>query len=388
MNTGKFVFSQLTDFLPRRIFDRLVRQYRGNKKVRHFTCWNQMLCMMFGQLSSRESLSDLVLTINAHQSKIYHLGFGISVSKANLAKANERRDWRIFADFAYSLIGQARQCCTTDTDFQINLLGSVYAFDSTIIDLCLSVFWWAGFRKGKAAVKLNVLFDIKTSIPNFIHITDGLTHDVNSLDVLFYEAGSYYILDRGYVDFERLYHIHLQQAFFVIRAKTNLQFNRMYSHKCNKETGVKCDQIGKLKGYQVLKKYPEIIRRIKFYDAENDRTFIYLTNNFELSALQIALLYKYRWKVELFFKWIKQHLKIKSFWGTSFNAVKIQVYIAIITYTLVAMVKSRLKIEYSTYEILQILGLSLLDKTPINELLKNPKHQNVKEPLCNQLKIF
>lgn len=388
MNQGKFVFAQLAEFLPQRAFDRFVSRYNGNYKVRHFTCWNQMLCMMFGQLSGRESLSDLVLSINAHHNKIYHLGFGKSVSKANLAKANERRDWRIFADFAYYLIEQARGICINDSDFQIDLIGSVYAFDSTIIDLCLSVFWWAKFRKGKAAIKLHTLFDIKTSIPSFIHVTEGLIHDVHGLDVLFYEAGSFYILDRGYVDYERLFNIHSQKAFFVIRAKGNLRFNRMYSYKCNKQSGVKCDQIGKLQGFYVSKKYPEKLRRIKFYDEENDKALIFLSNNFELKAEQIALLYKYRWKVELFFKWIKQHLKIKSFWGTSSNAVKTQVYIAIITYTLVAIIKSRLKIEYSTYEILQILGLSLLDKTPINELLTIPKYQNVKELHCNQLKIF
>lgn len=388
MNQGKYVFTQLTSFLPCRVFDRFVAKYNGNFKKRHFTCWNQMLCMMFGQLSGRESLRDLVLSINAHQNKIYHLGFGKSVSKSNLAKANENRDWRIFAKFAYYLIAEARICCSTDNDFQIDIIGSVYAFDSTIIDLCLSVFWWAKFRKGKAAIKLNTLYDVKTSIPCFVHITDALTHDVHGLDVLFYEAGSFYILDRGYVDYERLYNIHNQQAFFVIRAKDNLCFNRMYSNKYNKESGVRCDQIGKLQGFYVIKKYPKKLRRIKFYDAENDRTLVFLTNNFELKAEEIALLYKYRWKVELFFKWIKQHLKIKSFWGISPNAVKTQVYIAIITYTLVAIVKSKLKIEYSTYEILQILSLSLFDKTPINELLTNPKYQDVKELYCNQLKLF
>ena len=388
MNQGKYIFTQLTSFLPCRVFDRIVSKYNGNKRVRHFTCWNQLLCMMFGQLSGRESLSDLVLGINAHKKKTYHLGFSKSVSKPNLAKANERRNWRIYADFAYHLIAEARECCVIENDFELDLIGSVYAFDSSIIDLCLSVFWWAKFRKGKAGIKLNTLYDVKTSIPCFVHISNALIHDVNALDELFFEAGSFYILDRGYVDYERLFNIHLQQAFFVVRAKSNLQFKRMYSNKCDKSTGVRCDQIGKLDGFYVSRKYPEKLRRVKFYDAENDRTFVFLTNNFELKAQEIALLYRYRWKVELFFKWIKQHLKIKSFWGTSQNAVRTQVYIAIITYTLVALVKSKLRIDYSTYEILQILSLSLFDKTPINELLTIKKYQDVKELYCNQLKIF
>lgn len=388
MNQGKYVFAQFASFLPQRIFDKCVEQYNGNYRVRSFSCWNQLLCMMFGQLSGRESLSDLVVSLNAHKSKSYHLGIGKSITKPNLAKVNQRRDWRIFSDFAYYLIAEARKCCIKDSDFELDIKGSVYAFDSSIIDLCLSVFWWATFRKGKGAIKLHTLFDIKTSIPSFVHITEGLTHDVNILDELDYEKGSFYIMDRGYIDYERLYMIHLSTAYFVIRAKDNLRFTRMYSSPCNKSTGICCDQIVKMLIYYSAKSYPEKLRRIKFYDAENRRYLVFLTNNLDLKAEEIALLYKYRWKIELFFKWIKQHLKIKSFWGTSENAVKTQVYIAIITYTLVAIIKSKLSIERSTYEILQILSVSLFDKTPINELLENQIYQDVKELNCNQLSLF
>ena len=388
MNQGKYVFAQFASFLPQRIFDKYVEQYKGNYRVRSFSCWNQLLCMIFGQLSGRESLSDLVVSLNAHKSKSYHLGIGRSITKPNLAKANQRRDWRIFSDFAYYLIAEARGCCIKDSDFELDIKGSVYAFDSSIIDLCLSVFWWATFRKGKGAIKLHALFDVKTSIPSFVHITEGLTHDVNILDVLYYEKGSFYIMDRGYIDYERLYTIHLSKAYFIIRAKDNLRFTRMYSSPCNKSAGICCDQIVKMLIYYSAKGYPEKLRRIKFYDAENRRYLVFLTNNLDLKAEEIAMLYKYRWKIELFFKWIKQHLKIKSFWGTSENAVKTQVYIAIITYTLVAIIKSKLSIERSTYEILQILSVSLFDKTPINELLENQIYQDVKELNCNQLSLF
>jgi hypothetical protein len=388
MNQGKYVFAQFASFLPQRIFDKCVEQYNGNYRIRSFSCWNQLLCMIFGQLSGRESLSDLVVSLHAHKSKSYHLGIGRSITKPNLAKANQRRDCRIFSDFAYYLIAEARQCCIRESDFEIDIKGSVYAFDSSIIDLCLNVFWWATFRKGKGAIKLHTLFDIKTCIPSFIYITEGLIHDVNILDELHYEKGSFYIMDRGYIDYERLYTIHLNKAYFVIRAKDNLRFTRMYSSPCNKSAGICCDQTVKMRICNSAKSYPEKLRRIKFYDAENRRYLVFLTNNLDLKAEEIALLYKYRWKIELFFKWIKQHLKVKSFWGTSENAVKTQVYIAIITYTLVAIIKSKLSIERSTYEILQILSVSLFDKTPINELLENQIYQDVKELNCNQLSLF
>lgn len=384
MNKGKYVFSQLTEFLPRRIFDRMVAKHNGNKYVRHFTCWNQLLCMVFGQLTTRDSLRDLITVIEAHNPKSYHLGFGKSVSRSNLAKANEKRNSKIFEEFAYCLIDIARRKRTND-DFVVK--GKVYAFDSSTIDLCLSVFWWAKFRKAKGGIKLHTLFDITTQIPAFIHITAATVNDINAMDVIPYEAGAHYVFDRGYVDYQRLYKIARLQAYFVVRAKSNLKFRRMYSNKTDRSTGVLCDQLGKLTGFYVSKDYPDKLRRVKFHDQETGRTFVFLTNNNELSALEIALLYKNRWQVELFFKWIKQHLKIKSFWGTSENAVRIQIYTAIITYCLVAIVGHDLKIERSTYEILQVLGISPLDKTPVNELFNYIDYNNIKELEYKQLKI-
>ena len=387
MFEGKYVFAQVVEFLPARVFDKHVENFHGNKWVKHFSCWNQLLCMIFGQLCNRDSLRDLITGIDAHPTKHYHLGFGRGVSRSNLANANEKRDYQIFEQFAYDLIAQARACCLTDSDFDLPIKGNVYAFDASVIDLCLNVFWWAKFRKNKGAVKLHTLYDVKTSIPSFIHVTTGNVHDVNGLDELVYEQGAYYILDRGYVDFKRLYSIHQQQAFFVTRAKDNTQSRRIYSSKADKTTGVLCDQKVKLTGNKTKHHYPEQLRKIKYFDKEQQRSFVFLTNNFLLQATDIAMLYKYRWKVELFFKWIKQHLKIKTFWGTSMNAVKIQIYIAIITYCLVAIIKSKLKIEKSTYEILQVLGISLFDKTPLNQLLTNNTNQDVKEQGYNQLKM-
>lgn len=384
MNNGKYVFSQLTEFLPRRIFDRLVAKHNGNKYVKHFTCWNQLLCMVFGQLTTRDSLRDLITVIEAHSPKSYHLGFGKSVTRSNLAKANEKRNSKIFEEFAYCLIDIARRKRSND-DFAVK--GKVYAFDSSTIDLCLSVFWWAKFRKAKGGIKLHTLFDMTTQIPAFIHITTATVNDMNAMDVIPYEAGAHYVFDRGYVDYQRLYKIARLQAYFVVRAKSNLKFRRMYSTKTDRSTGVLCDQLGKLTGFYVSKDYPDKLRRVKFHDQETGRTFVFLTNNNELTALEIALLYKNRWQVELFFKWIKQHLKIKTFWGTSENAVRIQIYTAIITYCLVAIVGHDLKIERSTYEILQVLGISLLDKTPVNELFNNADYNNIKELEYNQLKI-
>ena len=384
MNTGKYVFAQLTSFLPQRVFDRFVSKHDGDKYVKHFSCWNQLLCMVFGQLTNRNSLRDLTVIINAHSSKSYHLGFGKSVSKSNLSKANNRRNSKIFEEFAYYLIDIAQNKLRND-DFEIK--GEIYAFDSSTIDLCLSVFWWAKFRKTKGGIKLHTLYDITTKIPVFIHITEATIHDVNAMDVIPYEVGAYYIFDRGYVDFKRLFKITKLSSFFVIRGKSNLKFRRIYSNKVNKENNVRVDQIGKLTGFYISKDYPDKIRRIKYYDSESKRTFIYLTNNMDITAEQVALLYKNRWQVELFFKWIKQHLKVKSFWGTTENAVRIQIYSAIITYCLVAIVGNELKLERSTYEILQILGVSLLDKTPINELFTNLNCNNAKESDCNQLKL-
>lgn len=384
MNQGKYVFAQLLAFLPKRTFDGIVKKYDGNKYVRHFTCWNHLLCMIFGQLTHRDSLRDLVITLEAHDKKSYHLGIGKRVTRSNLAKANQKRDYRIFEDFAYHLIAIAN-AKLSDQNFDSEQ--KIYAFDSSTIDLCLNVFWWAKFRKTKGGIKLHTLFDIQTQIPSFVHVTTANTHDVKAMDQLIYEVGAYYVFDRGYLDFERLYKITNCGAYFVIRAKANMKFKRMYSAKVDKTKGVLCDQIGKLTGFYTSKNYPEKLRKIKYYDNENKRTFIFLTNNMETTAEEIALLYKKRWQIELFFKWIKQHLKIKSFWGTSENAVRIQIYTAITTYCLVAIVAQELKINRSTYEILQILGISLLDKTPVNELFKNIDYNSSNEIEHKQLYI-
>jgi hypothetical protein len=384
MNKGKYVFTQLTEFLPKRVFDCIVERHSGDKHVRHFSCWNQMLCMIFGQLTNRDSLRDLIVALDAHNQKAYHLGFGKSITRSNLAKANENRSSKIFEEFAYHLIELARKK-RANSNFEIK--GKVYAFDSSTIDLCLSVFWWAKFRKAKGGIKLHTLYDVTTQIPAFIHITAAKVNDMNAMDVISYESDAYYIFDRGYVDYTRLYKITNHSAYFIIRAKSNLKFERMYSNRVDKTTGVQCDQIGKLTGFYVSKQYPKKLRKIKFYDKENKRTFIFLCNNMKLTSEQIALLYKNRWQIELFFKWIKQHLKIKSFWGTSENAVRIQIYTAIIAYCLVAIVGQDLKIDRSTYEILQVLGISLLDKTPVKELFTNIDYKDVKELYYNQLSL-
>jgi hypothetical protein len=378
MNHGKYVFSQLVEFLPQRVFDRITDKYTGNKSIKHFTCWNQLLCMIFGQLSYRESLRDLIIVIEAHQSKVYHLGFGKNVSRSNLSKANENRNFKIFEEFASHLISLA-QSKNSNEKFEIK--GNIYAFDSSKIDLCLSVFCWAHFRKTKAGIKLHTLFDVNTQIPVFIHITEANIHDVNAMDVIDYEPLAYYIFDRAYVDYERLFRITTAKAFFVVRSKSNVKFKRMYSNKIDKSTGIKYDQIGKIEGFYSSKDYPEKIRKVKFFDVEKNKLLIFLTNNFELKAQDIALLYKQRWQVELFFKWIKQHLKVKTFWGTTENAVRLQINIAIITYCLVSLISKELKINRSIYEILQILSASLLDKTPVNELLN--KYNNTETELQN-----
>jgi len=309
-------------------------------------------------------------------------------SKANLAKSNVNRNCRIFQEFAYHIIAEARKICLEEDSTPFSFSNAVYTFDSTIIDLCLNVFCWATFRKAKGAVKVHTQYDVRTSIPVFVHITPGSVHDTQAMDGLTYEPGSFYIFDRGYMDFKRLNVIQESKSFFVIRAKNNLKFKRQYSAPANKSTGVRCDQTGELIGFYSSKGYPEKLRRIKFYDEEQNRTFVFLTNNLHLSPEEIASLYKHRWKIELFFKWIKQHLKIKSFWGTTENAVKTQVYIAVITYTLIAIIRQKLKTTYTNYEVLQILGSSLLDKTPLNQLLRKTSDQDVKELLCNQLKFF
>lgn len=386
MNQGKYIFAQLTDFLPQRVFDRVVEKYQGNKHVRSFTCWNQLLCMVFGQLTARDSMRDLMLSLEAHQPKYYHLGFSSSISRRNLGKANENRSYKIFEEFAYVLIDEARRSCYR-TEFEIRVDGNVYALDSTTIDLCLSVFWWAEFRKAKGGVKMHTLFDVKTAIPSFIHITKASLHDVNVLDIIRYEAGSFYIMDKAYVDFQRLFRLNSQGAYFVTRAKENMRFKRIYSSPVDQAAGVIYDQIGKLEAYNSKKSYPDKIRKIKYYDEESKRVLIFLTNNMDLPASEIAFLYKKRWEVELFFKWLKQHLRIKSFWGTSLNAVKIQIYCAIISYCLVAIVGYKLKVGRPIYEILQVLSISLLDKASVREILTKCDYKDVKEQNFKQLKI-
>lgn len=388
MNQGKYVFAQLISLINHKEFTNYVDKYRGNYRVRNFTCWHQFLCMSFGQLTNRESLRDTVLCLQAHGHKLYHLGITTGVRRSTLADANESRDWRIYAEFAQVLIKQARPLCQGDQELAIELDNVIYALDATTIELCLNVFWWAKFRKHKAAVKLHTLLDVRCEIPCFIHITDGTVHDVNVLDILDFEADAFYVMDRGYTDWSRLYKIHRAGAYFVIRAKNNLAFERMYSTKVDKSTGLKCDQKIRLKNHYAFKDYPEYLRRIKYYDKEHDKTYVYLTNHFEAEALTIAILYLNRWKVEIFFKWIKQHLRIKKFWGESPNAVKTQIWIAVCTFVLVAILKYRLQIKHSLNEILQILSVSALDKTSINQMFMNLESKNHEHPLSNQLKMF
>ncbi len=388
MNQGKYVFAQLIEFLSHNDFIRCVSRYQGNYKVKTFTCLHQLLYMTFGQLSNRDSLSDLIVCLQSQQNKSYHLGMGNGTSKANLAKANEKRDYRIYESFAATLVVQAQKLAIPNTAFDLPVDAPVYAIDATVIDLCLNVFWWGKFRKHKAAVKLHTMLDAKTNIPTFIYITSGAVHEINVLDLFPLEAGSYYVMDKGYIDFGRLYRIQKAGAFFVTRAKDNFKFVRISSRSVDKSTGVKCDQTVKLKNHKVSLAYPEIIRRVKYYDSEIEIEFVFITNNFEVSALDVARLYKYRWTIELFFKWIKQHLKVKTFWGYSFNAVKTQIYIAMITYLLVAIVKYQLKLKQTQYEILQILSIALLCKTPLLDLFSNTYPQYVKEQESNQLNLF
>ena len=387
MNSGKYVFSQITSFLSANDFIKIVNEHKGNYKVLHFTCWHQLMCMMFGQLSNCDSLTDLTVGLKAQRTKWYHLGMGTGLSKSNLAYANENRDWRIFASYANTLIAEAKILCRNNSDVLATIKGNVYAIDSSTVDLCLNIFWWAKFRKEKGAVKLHTQFDVKANIPTFIDITNGLSHDVHFLDKIIYEVGAFYIADKAYIDFERLYIIHEAGAFFVTRAKENMNYRRLYSAKVNKSKGIKCDQIIMLNNYCSEKNYSEKIRRIKYYDKETDNEFEFITNNFRLSALKIALLYKHRWSVELFFKWIKQHLRIKSFWGYSENAVRIQMYSALITYLTISIMKEKLKLKQTNYEILQILNFSLIDKIPLQQLFGDYYRQDFKEQDCNQLKF-
>nr|WP_176704634.1 IS4 family transposase [Candidatus Magnetococcus massalia]CRH04765.1 Transposase [Candidatus Magnetococcus massalia]CRH05290.1 Transposase [Candidatus Magnetococcus massalia]CRH05459.1 Transposase [Candidatus Magnetococcus massalia]CRH05976.1 Transposase [Candidatus Magnetococcus massalia]CRH06779.1 transposase [Candidatus Magnetococcus massalia] len=387
MNTGKTIFSQVTEFLPMHTFRQCVERYSGNRKVQTFSCLDQFLCMIFAQLTYRESLRDIEACLRAQQSKLYHMGIRGRVSRSTLADANENRDWRIYADFAQSLIHTARQLYQND-DFGIDLQQTVYALDSTTVDLCLSVFPWAKFRKTKSAVKLHTLLDLRGNIPTFIHISDGKLHDVNVLDEIIPEPGSFYVMDRGYLDFARLYLLDQCGAFFVTRAKSNLGFRRLYSRPVDKSSGLQCDQTIVLITPKSAKEYPAHLRRIKFFDSENNKVLVFLTNDFTLPALTIAQLYRSRWQVELFFKWIKQHLRIKSFFGTSENAVKTQIWIAISVYVLVAIIKKKLKLEASLYTILQILSVSIFEKTPFLQMVTNRDVVVSQYNQTNQLKLF
>ena len=388
MNTGKTVFSQIIAQVSHNEFEKLVSKYRGNYKVQTFSSWDQFLSMSFAQLSYRRSLRDIEACLNAQPRKLYHMGIRGNVARTNLARANENRDWRIYSDLAQKLIPKARKLYRDDSDFTLDLENTVYALDSSTIDLCLTLFPWAQFRKNKSAVKLHTLLDLRGSIPTFIDITSGAIHDVNVLDVLIPEAGSFYVMDKGYIDYERLFLLHKAQSFFVTRAKSNLSYRRLYSRSVDKQTGLRSDQIIRLTGKKSSLRYPDKLRRVRYYDRDFERYFVFLTNNMEISALTVAELYHERWKVELFFKWVKQHLRIKAFYGTSANAVKTQVWIAVCVYLLVAIIKKKIKTELSLYTILQILSVSLFEKVSINQLLTQTDSRYLEEQSRNQLNLW
>jgi hypothetical protein len=388
MNEGKYVFSQIMELISYKKFQTLVNRHSGEYKVKDFSCWKQFLCMAFGQLTHRESLSDTIMCLKANAGKMYHLGIGEVVAKSTLTKANENRSYLIYQELAMSLIKEAKQLYLGDDNLEISLKGNVFAIDATTIDLCLSTFYWAAFRSTKGGIKLHTQIDLKTSIPEFILFSNASVHDVNVLDAIPFEANSFYIMDRGYVDYKRLYRIHLCGAFFVTRAKDNMNYRRLYSRQKDREAGVIYDQTIMQNNFYASRDYPEKMRRIKFKDAETGKVLIFLTNNFNLTANEIAQLYKHRWKIELFFKWIKQHLKVKSFWGHSENAVKTQVWIAVSVYVLVAIAKKRFMLKQSLYEILQIISIPIFEKMPINQLFQETQLQYFKEQNHNQLKMF
>jgi len=388
MCTGRLVFSQLMDFLPMREFHKCVNRYQGNHYIKRFSCLDQFLCMSFAQLSYRESLRDIEACLRAMHNKLYHMGIRAKVSRTTLADANELRDWRIYADFAQVLIHIARDLYA-DEDFGVELDETVYALDASTIDLCLSLFPWARFRKTKDAVKLHTLLDLRGCIPTFISITDGKVHDVNILDQLIPEPGAFYVMDRGYLDFRRLYILNQCMAFFIIRSKINTTFRRLYSRTIDKDTGLRCDQTILLNGIKTSKDYPDKLLRVGFFDSKSERRFSFLTNNFLVPARVVAELYRCRWQVELFFKWIKQHLRIKSFYGTSENAVKTQIRIAVSVYVLVAIVKKKMKLDdLSLYKILQILSLTLFEKAPLLEIVTASQYNTNSACSNNQLKLF
>jgi hypothetical protein len=387
MNAGQSIFSQLMDFLPAHEFRQCVVRYKGDYKLKSFSCWDQFLCMAFAQLTYRESLRDIEACLRANQTKLYHMGIRGRVSRNTLANANSVRDWHIYADFAHLLINQAR-VLYRDDEFSLALQQTVYALDATTIDLCLSLFPWAYFRKRKGAVKLHTLLDLRGNIPTVIIITHGLIHEVNILDQLTFEAGAFYLMDRGYLDFPRLHRLHLASAFFVTRARKRFDCQRLYSAPVDRTSGIICDQIVTLTNPVPRAGYPDKLRRIRYFDPQQERRLIFLTNNFTLPPLTVAQLYRSRWQVELFFKWIKQHLRIKKFYGTSANALKTQIWIAISIYVLVAIVKKQLKLEGSLYRILQILSVSLFEKTPILEALSLSICEMELTSPCKQLILF
>jgi hypothetical protein len=387
MNIGRTIFAQVMDFVPMHDFHRCVERYDGSYKVQKFSCWDHFLSMAFAQLTYRESLRDIEACSRAQHTKLYHMGLRSKISRSTLSYANNTRSWRIYADFAQVLIATAKELYR-DEEFGVELTNTVYALDSTTIDLCLSLFPWAHFRTKKAAVKLHTLLNLRGNIPSFLHISEGIVHDVNILDTVVPEPGSVYVMDRAYVDFERLYNLTQMFAYFVTRAKSNLQFKRLYSHVVDKTLGTICDQTIQLTGFYSSQNYPDKLRRIKHHDAELDKTVVLLTNNFLLPSFTIAQLFKCRWQIELFFKWMKQHLRIKAFYGTSENAVKTQIWIAVSVYVLVAIIKKHLKLECSLYTILQILSISLFEKEPLGQALTSIDHDFEMLHPDNQLNLF
>jgi hypothetical protein len=390
MHQGKYVFNQVISFLSQYEFNGCVDEFEGDHRVKILSCWQQFLVMTFGQLGKRESLRDICICLFAHQKKLYHLGLSGCIKRITLRDANEKRDYRIYEKFAYILIAKARKLYVDDPEFTLELDGVAYALDSTTIELCMALFPWAKFRTTKAGIKLHTLLDFKGSIPAFIHITDARVSDVKVLDVIVFEPGAFYVMDRGYLDFARLYAIHVAGSFFVTRAKDNTKIRRLYSRPITdeeKRQGIRCDQIVVLSRKKARKDYPEKLRRIKYYDAEHDQYYVFLTNNFRLPALIIAELYRYRWRVELFFKWIKQHLKVQSFWGYSENAVKTQIWIAMASYALVAIVKKKLELTQSMNEILQILSISLFDKTALKSLFSKCEYKPENDDYEKQLQL-
>lgn len=388
MNKGKYVFSQLISLISHKQFQTLVKRYKGDHKVKDFTCWKQFLCMAFGQLTHRESLSDTIICLKANQDKTYHLGIGNVVAKSTLSTANENRSYNIYFDLAMLLINQAKELYQIKDDLDISIDNNVFAIDATTIDLCLSTFFWATFRGAKAGIKLHTQLDLRTAIPEFIHITPASVHEVHALDVIHFEANSFYVVDRGYIDLKRLYKIHQKDAFFITRAKDKMSWRRVKTLPRDKTSGVMSDQSILWNNHYASKDYPEKMRRIKFYDKSADKLLILLTNNFEIKATEVATLYKHRWRIELFFKWIKQHLKIKSFWGQSVNAVKTQIWIAISVYTLMIIAKKKFMLQQSLYEIIQIVSISIFERVPIQQLFQQTQEQYFKEQDSNQLTMF